>query len=470
LSRGSLRLSTRGWLVGALVTMIAIPALAAAAANLFARDWNRTHSRQAHARLLASEQQLRTSAGLRAVSLATHPAGGSSLKQLGIPLQLFRGGRLLFSTPGFPKFRFKTDPSHGALLRFPRQHEIVAVYVPWARLNVTEVWVTTLILTALLTTCATAAVLERLIIRPLRRLSGAVRTVGTTLSPTQPPFSPVIEIADIGAALIDARTELALAERQRSQIEQDGRLLVAAIAHDLRTPLFVLRGRLEGLRKGISATPAHLDEACANAELLDRLVSDLFAYAQLDPRNEEPRYDEPVSLDSLISETLQTVSSLAADKGIALRALPLQPTEAVIFADRHLLTRALQNLLDNAIRYTPKGGTVAIASCSDADRTTITIDDTGPGIPPDQLPKIFQPFYRGEPSRNRNTGGAGLGLAIASRIAATYHGTLTATNKTSGGAQFTLTLSTGAPQHTGQREAEHTAKSDRIRDPARRRS
>jgi signal transduction histidine kinase len=105
-----------------------------------------------------------------------------------------------------------------------------------------------------------------------------------------------------------------------------------------------------------------------------------------------------------------------------------------------LLTRAVQNLVDNAIRYTPMGGEVAMRWWAEGDKIIFSVADTGPGIASHDLAHIFQPLYRGEESRNRETGGVGIGLAIAQRIIAAHGGSLSVANRPDGGAVFTVSL------------------------------
>jgi len=126
----------------------------------------------------------------------------------------------------------------------------------------------------------------------------------------------------------------------------------------------------------------------------------------------------------------------ADTKGVQLTlALPSEP--CWVTGDSHLLTRALTNLLDNALRYTPSGGQVRVTCRTEPSGVIFTVADTGPGIPAHDLPNLFAPLYRGETSRNRRTGGAGLGLTIARRILLAHGGDLSAANSQAGGAVFT---------------------------------
>jgi signal transduction histidine kinase len=133
------------------------------------------------------------------------------------------------------------------------------------------------------------------------------------------------------------------------------------------------------------------------------------------------------------------LQSLAAEKDLVVMLEgPNAPCPLV--GDRHLLTRAVENLVDNALRHTPAGGEIRVSWGVEGAQFVVRVADTGPGIAAQDLPHLFTPLYRGESSRNRQTGGAGLGLAIARRILQAHGGGLTAANRATGGAVFTATL------------------------------
>jgi signal transduction histidine kinase len=236
---------------------------------------------------------------------------------------------------------------------------------------------------------------------------------------------------------------------RQAALEDERRLFVGAIAHDLRTPLFMLRGHLKGLERGVAATPekiAHYVAVCqAKADELERLVADLFAFTRLDYLEQEPER-APLELGELLRERAEGVQPLAAAKGIAL-VLEEPRGPCPVLGDPHLLARAVENLLDNALRHTPEGGQIIVRWQKREGAMSFTVEDTGPGIAAHDLPHIFTPLYRGEVSRNRQTGGAGLGLAIARRILRAHGGDLTAMNRAEGGAAFIGTLP-GAPRIT----------------------
>jgi len=279
------------------------------------------------------------------------------------------------------------------------------------------------------------------VLRPLAAMSQAAEDIaGGDLDVHLPP-TPVREIAAVGAALEGMSAALRQSLDQQSALEEERRLFVGAIAHDLRTPLFMLRGHLKGLERGVAATPekvAHYIAMCqAKADALERLIADLFAYTRLEYL-EQTLERTPLELGELLSQAVEGAQPLAVAKDVTLRLEgPNEPCP--LRGDGHLLTRAIENLLDNALRHTPEGGLIRVG-WSQARDTVFTVGDTGPGIPVHEMPHLFTPLYRGEGSRNRQTGGAGLGLAISRRILRVHGGDLTAANAPNGGAIFTGTL------------------------------
>ena len=269
--------------------------------------------------------------------------------------------------------------------------------------------------TLLLTLSGIGWVLGRAVVRPLGATSAAARQVAAGDLDVVLPASRVREVAEV---------------EQQARLEQERRLFISAIAHDPRTPLFSLRGYLAGLEQGIADTPeraAHyVAVAQEKADALERLIADLFAYTRLEYLDQAP--DRRLSdLRPLLRRLAEGLQPQAEAKGVRLDVrLPAEPCVAAI--DAHLIERAVENLLDNALRHTPAGGTVVLSCVSEPGAVTFAVADDGPGIDPVDLPHIFQPLYRSDTSRNRRTGGAGLGLTIARRILLSHGGDLTAAN------------------------------------------
>lgn len=290
-----------------------------------------------------------------------------------------------------------------------------------------------------LTLAGIAWFLGRTVLRPLAATSQAARQVAAGELNITLPRSRVREVDEVNSAFDAMSDALRTSLEEQAELEQERRLFIGAIAHDLRTPLFALRGYLEGLESGVANSPEqrtrYIATAREKADTLERLISDLFDFSRLEYLDQTPRR-ESLDLADLLRKLAGDIQPLAAAKGIAI-AFDEDSSPCAISGDNHLLTRAIENLLDNALRFTPAGGSVRIRCEKSPAGVTFSIADTGPGIPPADLPNIFSPLYRGDISRNRRTGGAGLGLTIARRIVLAHGGDLTAANQPEGGAVFT---------------------------------
>lgn len=295
----------------------------------------------------------------------------------------------------------------------------------------------------LLTIGAVAWFFGRTVIAPLSATSEAARQVAAGNLQITLPSSRVREVADLNAAFETMSAELRASLEQQAEVEQERRMLISSVAHDLRTPLFSLRGSLEGLEKGVADTPEkrnrYIAVAQEKADALERLIADLFAYTRLEYLDQTPSR-EPLNFGDLMHQVVSGLRPQAEVKGVDLVVRTPPSGSCAALGDAHLLTRALMNLLDNALRYTPEGGTIEVECLSQGGELVFTVTDSGPGIPEGDLPHIFTPLFRGETSRNRRTGGAGLGLTIAHRILQAHGGDLRAANAPTGGAAFTGTL------------------------------
>jgi signal transduction histidine kinase len=216
----------------------------------------------------------------------------------------------------------------------------------------------------------------------------------------------------------------ALAEQRAA--EQQRRFLVSAIAHDLRTPLFTLRGSLEAIEHGIGDAD-HLHLAQNKARLLDRLVDALFTFSRLEHTGVELTH-EALDAVALAHEAADT-----ADSRIAVVAA----APSVAFEGDHAaLLRVLVNLLENAVRNARSR--VELRVRAEGEEVLFEVLDDGPGIAPDDLPQLFEPLFRADRTRSSATGGAGLGLAIVRRLIAAHGGSVHAENRSAGGARFVV--------------------------------
>lgn len=276
----------------------------------------------------------------------------------------------------------------------------------------------------------------RWLLTPLRHLNTQVDAIAGG-DPIEPhATSPIREVENVAAAVEGMAARLTQTAEQDARLEAERRLLVSSIAHDLRTPLFSLRGYLDAIATGLGNPHERLDQARSKADQIDRLITGLFDYARAEI-DQPPRLQTTELADAVIDATASF--ELAADKrGVKLRVTSGTGTSVRI--DRDGFERALANVLDNALRHTPPGGTIDITCGNHADGAYVRVIDDGPGIAPDLLPRVFEPTVRADGARNSHTGGAGLGLSIAARLLRNQGGTIQAANARGHGATFTLRL------------------------------
>lgn len=298
------------------------------------------------------------------------------------------------------------------------------------------------VLIMVLTAVGAVWYITRPILRPLSQLSDAARQVIAGDLEFEVPASSVREVNEFAHAFGQMRWGLKDLLGQQAAMEQERRMFIAAMAHDLRTPLTSVRGYLEGIRDGIARTPEKLERyvtvALEKTGAMERLVDGLFNYSRTEYLNQPPRL-EPLRVGELVADAVAGLAPQAAAKCISLQT-DEPPVDCTVQADRDMLNRVLDNLLDNALRHAPGGGAVTVGWRCGIDHVRIWVQDTGPGIPPEDLSRVFEPLYRSDKARSTRTGGAGLGLAIARRLVEAHGGTIKAENQ--GGARFTITLST----------------------------
>jgi len=221
------------------------------------------------------------------------------------------------------------------------------------------------------------------------------------------------------------------------------RQFMADASHELRTPVAIMSGEAELALSRNERPPAELRGALANihheARRLKRIVDDLFLLARGNA-GEQLLSPSSLYLGDLARECVQAARSLAETNGIELRFEGHE--ELPYTGDEALLRRLVMNLLDNAIKYTPPGGTVELRACAEEGRYTIEVQDTGPGISQDARPRLFDRFYRAHSERGKTDTGAGLGLAIARWIAESHGGTISLQSSDSTGSTFRVVLPT----------------------------
>lgn len=241
-------------------------------------------------------------------------------------------------------------------------------------------------------------------------------------------------VANGGAVLVlHDITEL----RRADQVRRD---FVANVSHELRTPLTSIRGYVEALLDDASTTGStrqFLEVIGRQGARMERLVTDLLRLARLDAR-QETLDRTPCRLEPMLQGLATDLEPAIASKQQHV-AIVIAPNASVVDADPGKLYDVLRNLVENAVNYSPAGATIRLSSQRYADQVAIIVTDSGPGIPPEDLTRVFERFYRVDKSRAR-PGGTGLGLAIARHLVELHNGRIWAENRPAGGAQFTVLL------------------------------
>lgn len=251
------------------------------------------------------------------------------------------------------------------------------------------------------------------------------RVLRVRADPVEPDAGIVVIVQDL--------TEV----RQAETVRRD---FVANVSHELRTPLASVRAMAEALQEGGLEDPElarrFLQQIVQEVDRLGRLAQELLDLSALESGAVQLQMEE-LRATEILAEVARRFGPVARRKRIRLE---VGGEDAAIVADRERLLQALGNLVDNALKFTPPGGEVRLRAEGRADAVVLAVEDTGPGIPPDHLPRVFERFYRVDPSRARQSGGAGLGLAITKHIALSHGGRVEAANRPQGGARFTIVL------------------------------
>lgn len=255
-------------------------------------------------------------------------------------------------------------------------------------------------------------------------LKGAAEKLAKGDLNTRVPIQGRDEVATLATTFNQMAEQLQAADKKQRELESLRRDLIAWVSHDLQTPLTSMRAILEALSDGVVDEPEmvkrYLHTAQRDVRSLSALIDDLFHMAQLDAGG-FPLNRAEASLNDLISDTLESFSELAYRESITLEGVVESNVDPVMM-DTQAIGRALNNLIGNALRHTSAGGKVNVFARRTGKGVEVTVSDTGDGIRAEDMPRIFERFYRGEKSRNRGTGGAGLGLAIARGIVRAHGG------------------------------------------------
>jgi signal transduction histidine kinase len=341
--------------------------------------------------------------------------------------------RLVHPLQKLPTIRAKL----GSTIIFAVGVTLLLVYVILGAFRVIDIW--GLFWQLALAGAAAAAIalamarwLARGMTQPLRDMARAAHRMETGDYAQRVHTDSRDEVGQLAAAFNNMSTELASLERLR-------RDLVANVSHELKTPISALRAHLENLLDGVERADPHTLQVMLNqTERLTRLIDQLLDLSRIE--SGELRLNRTaVPLHPLVREVLSEIEMARADRGVRVAdAVPddLPP----VLVDRERVHQVLFNLLDNAVRYTPPGGEVTVEAHRADAGCEVAVIDTGPGIAPEHLPRLFERFYRADAARSRGDGGTGIGLAIARSVVEAHGGRIRAESRVGLGSVFTFDL------------------------------
>ncbi len=305
------------------------------------------------------------------------------------------------------------------------------------------------LLVSLLLTGIVGLVLFRKMAQPFQRMIAGVKEFEGGKYGSRIGIESNDEIGAVSRAFdqMAGTIEANIAEMQRNdQLRRD---LVANVSHDLRTPLASIQGYLETILMKDAKLSAQervrfLDTVLGNVTILNKLVSELFELSKFDAREKVPQR-ELFAISELAQDIVLKLQPQAEEKDIRLKAT-LDKNLPFVYADIAMIDRAISNLIENAIRYSERGSDVTLELRRKGSSVTVYVRDNGFGIQPDELPHIFDRFYRVEKSRARDSGGTGLGLAITKKIVEAHDSSIAVESKPNQGSTFAFELQSAAEE------------------------
>lgn len=268
--------------------------------------------------------------------------------------------------------------------------------------------------------------LSRTIIRPLNKLRAAAKEIGQGNLDIPVEITGKDELSDLAREFDDMRLKLKQAKELNDAHAEEKQTMIAGISHDLKTPVTSIRGYVDGLIDGVAETPEkrerYLKTIAGKTRELDRLIDELSLFSSLNI-DASTLARETIDLDQLLSHIADEAKFELEDPNIELAYTHTTVDRIFIKADRMKLSRVFMNILNNSVKYKDKKNhSIQIELSSSDGYAAVKVKDNGRGIGNGSLTKIFQPFYREESSRNKDTGGSGLGLSIVENIIKEHKG------------------------------------------------
>jgi len=276
-------------------------------------------------------------------------------------------------------------------------------------------------------------------LRPLQKMGGVAADIAAgDLTKRVEPATPTTEIGRLGLALNGMLSQIEAAFAERTESNNRLRRFIADASHELRTPLTSIRGYSEMLRRGANESPSDAELARRRIEeesvRMSTLVDDMLLIARLDQGR--PLERKPVDLQTIATDAAADARAVAPQRQITLTA----PGSVVVEGDDLRLRQVVGNLVRNALVHTPQQTAVEIAVSTENGTGRMSVVDHGPGLQAKEMERIFEPFYRADPSRSRDSGGAGLGLSIVSAVVGAHGGTVNVKETSGGGVTFEVEL------------------------------
>ncbi|MET8171304.1 sensor histidine kinase [Streptomyces clavifer] len=282
------------------------------------------------------------------------------------------------------------------------------------------------------------------LVRPLHALTGAAQRMRDGEESAPVVVTADNEIGRLAAAFNDMSAH-------RARLEEQRKVMVSDVAHELRTPLSNIRGWLEGAQDGIADPDAvFISSLLEEAVQLQHIIDDLQDLSAADA-GALRLHPEPVRIEDLLAHVAAAHQAQADMAGVGLAVAATGAAVPMLTADPVRLRQAVGNLVSNAVRHTPAGGRVTLRAyvTESGEEVAVEVADSGSGIPEEDLPYVFDRFWRAEKSRNRRTGGSGLGLAIVRKLTEAHGGTVGVVSTVGRGSVFTLRLPPDVPDGTG---------------------
>ena len=293
-----------------------------------------------------------------------------------------------------------------------------------------SLWVAALVV--ILVAAITSAIFARRLTSPVQHMTRAAKEIAAGRLDQRIPVETRDEIGE----LADSFNQMAASLEKNQQLN---RQLFAGIAHELKTPLTIIQGNLEAMLDGVQEpTPEKIAALHTETVLLNRLVNDLRDLT-LAEAGQLKLAVKIIKLKSLVEKVTEMLQPILSERQIKL-SVKIPTSLKAVQADPDRVTQILYNLLTNAVRHTPDKGKLTLSAIADNSVARVSVSDEGEGIPPEDLPHIFDHFYRVDDSRARATGGTGMGLAIAKLLVEAHGGTITATSEPGRGSTFSFTL------------------------------